>query len=207
MRLLYTPGACSISPHIILEEIGRPYETRPVAIMDGETRSEAFLHVNPKGKVPVLILDDDMVVTENPVILQLLAQMFPEARLLPTDRAGTYEALQLCEYFTGTMHGLGLSRLFRPGMFCAAPDQMETVRRQGADVIAKGFDLIAPRLERGGYLLGAFSIADASLFYLEFHACRLGITMPDAVLAHFLRMIERPSVQHVLAKEELSLAA
>jgi glutathione S-transferase len=78
MRLLYTPAACSISPHIVLEEIGEPFETQRIAIMQGETRSDAFLRINPKGKIPVLVLDDGIVVTENPVILQLLARTSPE---------------------------------------------------------------------------------------------------------------------------------
>lgn len=206
MRLYLTPGACSISPHIVLEEIGEPFETRHVAIMQGESRSDAFLSINPKGKIPVLVLDDGNVVTENPVILQLLARLYPDHRLLPADRAGEFDALQLCEYLTGTVHTLGLGRLFRPGMFDPDPDHADDVRAEGARIIAKGFDLVAPRLLERPYLCEAFSIADASLFYFELHANRLGIEMPAAVRLHFERMLERPAVVRVLAKEGLDRA-
>lgn len=206
MRLLYTSGACSISPHIVLEETGAPFETQHVDIMKGETRREPFLSINPKGKTPVLVLDDGTVITENPVILQFLARAFPERGLLPADRTREYEALQICEYLSGTVHSYGIARLFVPSMFCAVEDQADAVREEGKAVMRKGFDLLASRLETGPYLLGDFSIADASLFYFELHATRLGVGMPGAVRAHFEQMLERPSVQKVIAREGLNLA-
>lgn len=206
MRLLYTPAACSISPHIALEETGQPFETQAIAIMQGETRSDAFLSINPKGKIPVLILDDGTVVTENPVILQLIARLFPESGLLPADRAGEYEALQLCEYQTGTMQTLGIGRLFRPGIFSPAPEHADDIREEGATIMRKGFELIAPRLEKGPFLFDRFSIADASLFYFELHASRLRIAMPAAVRAHFDMMLKRPAVERVIAREGVNLA-
>ena len=206
MRLLYTPSACSISPHIVLEEIGELFETQLVAIMQGETRSDAFLRVNPKGKIPVLVLDDGTVVTENPVILQLLARTYPERGLLPTDRIREFEALQVCEYLTGTVQNFGIARLFRPSLFCEGEQYWNDIRKEGEKVMLKGFDLIAPRLESGPFLFDQFSIADASLFYFELHASRLRIAMPTAVRSHFDMMMNRPSVQKVLAREELKLA-
>jgi glutathione S-transferase len=206
MKLLYTPAACSISPHIVLEEIGRPFETQFVDILRGETRTEAFLRINPKGKIPTLILDDGAVVTESPVILQVLARMYPESGLLPKDRAGEFEALQICEYLTGTVQNFGIARLFRPGLFCAAEQYADEIRREGKNVMLKGFDLMAARLEKGPFLLQQFSIADASLFYFELHASRLKIPMPPAVQAHFNMMTERLSVLKVMAREGLNLA-
>jgi glutathione S-transferase len=206
MRLLYTPAACSISPHIILEEIGATFESQRIEIMQGETQSTVFLGVNPKGKIPVLILDDGTVVTENPVILQLLARLFPECVLLPVNYIQEFEVLQLCEYLTGTMQTLGIGRLFRPASFRPEIEHADAVRKEGAAILRKGFDLIAPCLMTGGFLFDQFSIADASLFYFELHASRLGIAMPDAVQDHFEMMLERPAVIRVFAKEDLDTA-
>jgi glutathione S-transferase len=206
LRLLYTPAACSISSHIVLEEIGEPFETQRIAIMDGETRSEAFLSINPKGKIPVLILDDQTIVTENPVILQFLARMHPEHGLLPGGLRREIEALEVCEYLTGTVQNFGIARLFRPALFCEDKECWDDVRKEGERVMLKGFELIAPRLAGGPYLFDQFSIADASLFYFELHASRLRIAMPVAVRSHFDRMLKRPAVQKVLAREELNLA-
>jgi glutathione S-transferase len=206
MRLLYTPAACSITPHIVLEEIGVPFETQLVAIMEGETRSEAFLQINPKGKIPVLILDDGTVVTENPVIVQLLARIYPDRGLLPTDQTAEYGALQVCEYLTGTVQNFGIARLFRPSMFCDDPGHADAIRKEGEKVMLKGFDLLVPRLEGGPFLFDQFSIADASLFYFELHASRLRIAMPTPVRRHFERMLQRPAVGNVIEREGLNLA-
>lgn len=206
MRLLYTSAACSISAHIALEEIGEPFETQYVAILEGETRSDAFLSINPKGKIPVLVLNDGTVVTENPVILQFLARTFPEHGLLPADRIGEFEALQICEYLTGTVQNFGIARLFRPSMFCESEESFDDIRKQGEEVLLKAFDLIAPRLENGPFLFDQFSIADASLLYFQLHANRLRIAMPAAVRSHFNKMINRPTVQKVLAREDLNLS-
>jgi glutathione S-transferase len=204
MQLYYTPSACSIIPHIVLEEIGERFVVHHVA--RGQTRSDAFLCVNPKGKIPVLVLNDETVVTENPVILQLLAKMYPARGLLPTDRIGEFEALQICEYLIGTVQVFGLTRLFRPSVFCEDEGHWDSIRKEGEKVLLKGFDLIATRLEGRPFLFDRFSVADASLFYFELHASRLRITMPALVRCHFDMMMKRPAVRKVLAREGLNMA-
>lgn len=206
MRLIYSPAACSISSHIVLEEVGQPFATERVSTRQGGTQTAAFLAVNPKGKVPVLILDDGQVVTETPVILQFLASTYPEHCLLPADRCGEFEALQICEYLSNTVHNFGLTRIFRPQAFCTHEQGWSDVREEGAHVVRKAFDLIAPRLEGGPFLFDRFSIVDASLFFFELHASRLRIPMPPAVRAHFDRLMRRSSVQSALAREEIDLA-
>ena len=204
MRLFYSPSACSIIPHIVLEEIGRPFDAQHV--LRGETQSDAYLRINPKGKVPLLVLDHGVVVTENPVILQLLARMYPECELLPPNHDNEYEALQICEYLIGTIQVYGLTKLFRPSLFCEEEQHWDGIRKQGEQMLLKGFDLIAPRLGRGPFLFERFSIADACMFYFELHASRLRIAMPGAVRAHFDIMMARQSVQKVILREGLDLA-
>src|SRR5579862_8775395 len=83
MKLYYSPGACSMAPHILLEEIGVPYEAVRVAIAEGKTRSPEYLAINPKGRVPALFTAEGEILTEVPAISCYLAEHSPGVRLLP----------------------------------------------------------------------------------------------------------------------------
>lgn len=205
MKLFYTPAACSISPHIALEETGAPFETQLVNIMAGESRKEEFLRINPKGKIPTLILDNGTVVTENPVILQYIAREFPDAGLIPTDMDEEFAALSICDYLTGTIQNFALTRLFRPNLFSKDEQDFDAIRKEGAAMMEKGFGLLVPRLQNGPYLFDNFSIADASLFYFELHASRFAVNMPAEIQEHFNTMAQRPSVQKVMEREGLKI--
>jgi len=207
MRLYYSPNGCSISPHLALEEIGKEFETERVVISQGGTRTTAYLNINPKGKTPVLVLDDGTVITENPIILQYLARANPECNLLPTDTKREYQTLQISEYFSNTVHNFGLTRLFRPQLFCSNEASWEGIRNDGVEVVLKAFDLIAPQLIGTTFLFDQFSIADASIFFFEMHASRLKIAMPASVQTHFEMLLSRPATQRVIAREELDMAA
>ena len=205
MQLFYSPAACSISTHIVLEDIGLQFAAERVSTRHGGTHTNSFLALNPKGKIPVLVLDDGIAVTETPVILQLLARLYPEHELLPADLMREFEALQICEYLSNTVHNFGLTRLFRPQVFCADEGHWSAIRAEGERSLKKAFEHIALRLEHRRYLFDDFSIADASLFFFELHARRLQISMPASIRAHFELLIARPSVQRTIAREELSL--
>ena len=86
MTLYFSPGACSLASHIGLEETGAPYEIKPILLAKGQQRTEAYLKINPRGKVPALSVDGRILV-ENTAILTYLARWFPEKRLMPTDPA------------------------------------------------------------------------------------------------------------------------
>lgn len=206
MRLYYSPNGCSISPHLALEEIGKTFQTERIVISEGGTRTTPFLNINPKGKTPVLVLDDGTVITENPIVLQYLARTYPECNLLPPDTKGEYQALQISEYFSNTVHNFGLTRLLRPQLFCSSEDACDGVRKDGVDVLLKAFSLIAPRLIETPFLFDRFSIADASVFYFEMQASRLKIAMPAPVQSHFEMLLARPATQRVVAREGLDMA-
>lgn len=206
MRLYYAAGGCSISPHLVLEKIGKPFEVDHVKIREGGTRAAAFLRMNPKGKTPVLVLDDGTVMTENPIICQYLADTNPAAELLPTDLKTRFEALQISAYFCDTVHNYGLTRLFRPQFFCGGESYWDGIRKEGEQMLLKAFSLIAPRLEMSKFLFDKFSITDAAVFFFEMHASRLKIAMPASVQAHFERLLSFPETQRVLAREELDMA-
>jgi glutathione S-transferase len=202
MKLFYSPNACSIGIHVILEDIGKPFELAKVNFAEAEQYGEKFAAINPKSKVPALERDDGSILTEFPAIAFYLARANPEANLLPASLDGEVRALELLEYMTATVHMRGFTRIFRAGTFAPSPADEPKVIETGRNMVIKGFDLLTPALGDKPYLLGDYSIADAALFYLEYWAAnRAKIPMPAAFDAHLDRMLSRPAVQRVLATE------
>jgi glutathione S-transferase len=202
MKLYYSPGACSIGIHVLLEEIGKPYESQIVKLMEGEQYKPPFTQINPKSKVPTLQRDDGSILTEFPVIARWLARQNPQADLLPKDEEADTRALEAMEYIVGTMHGQGFARLFRAERFAPSQSDHEAVKANGREIVEKGFAVIDEALDGKPYLAGEFSIADAALFYVEFWAAkRLGMKLPSNCAAHFERMLARPAVQRVIHQE------
>ena len=206
MKLYFSPGACSIGIHVLLEEIGKPFDREKVSLAAGEQKSPAYLALNPKGKVPLLVRDDGSTLTEFPSIALWLALTNPEKELLPADPEGQARAFEALDYIVATVHMQGFSRMFRPGNFTPNEADQEAVKARGREIFAAGLDLMAEGLGDGrAYLLGdAFSIADAALFYVELWAIRQKVDLPPACAAHFERMKARPAVGRVFEAEGLS---
>jgi glutathione S-transferase len=204
MKLFYAPGACSIGIHVLLEEIGKPYDAELVNLREGAQFKPDFLSVNPKAKVPTLRRDDGTVLTEYPAIAVWLASAFPEAKLLPKDADALARALEY-DFAVATLHMQGFSRIFRPANYAPTESDHEAVKAKGEEIFAKGLGIFDKALEGKDYLLGEFSFADSALFYVSFWwAGRLGKPLPKNVAAHYARMNARPSVQRVLKAEGLA---
>jgi len=203
MKLYYAPGACSMGIHILLEEIGKPYETERVNLQQGEQYQPAFTAVNPKSKVPTLMRDEGSVLTEYPAIAYWLARTNPPAGLLPDDVDQQARVLELTDYAVATIHMQGFSRQFRPAAFTPNPADEEAVKTRGREIAEKGFALLDKALAGKDYAVGAFSIADSAIFYVSFWAKRVDLALPAAVAAHFDRVTARPAVQRVLQQEGL----
>jgi glutathione S-transferase len=204
MKFFYAPGACSMGIHILLEEIGKPYEAVAISLREGDQFKPAFVAVNPKSKVPALVRDDGSLLTEFPAIAFWLARTNPEAGLLADDAESQSRALEAMEYATATIHMQGFSRVFRPARFAPSEADAEAVSARGREIIAAGMQNLDRSLAGRDYLLGGFSIADAALFFVEFWAAeRLGMTLPPNVAAHFARMKARPTVARVMEREGL----
>jgi len=161
MKLYYSPGACSLSPHIVANEAGIPLElvkvdTRTKTI----SREGDFWDVNPKGYVPALELDDGEVLTEGPAIVQYLADLAPAAALAPAN--GSFARVRLQEtlnYLTSEIHK-SFSPLFNP-------DVQPAVREERLAYLTRRFGFIEKQLEGRHYLFGnGFTVADAYLFTL-----------------------------------------
>lgn len=204
MKLYYAPGACSIGIHVLLEEIGKPYEAERVNLIQGEQYKPPFTTVNPKSKVPTLVRDDGTVMTEYPAIAYWLARSNPFAGLLPDDVDKQAAALELMDYAVATIHMQGFARQFRSSNFTPTPGDEDQVKTRGREIAEKGFALVDKALAGKEYAVGAFSIADTALFYVEFWSKRVGMTLPSGCAAHLERMLARPSVQRVLQQEGLT---
>jgi glutathione S-transferase len=202
MKLYYMPGVCSIGIHVLLEEIGKPYDLEQVNLREGAQYKPEFTSVSAKSKVPALQRDDGSIVTEFPVIATYLAKTNPQAKLIPSDLESEIRGAEAMEYAVATMHGQGFARIFRPGNFGPA-DQEEQVKARGKEMVEKGFQILDKALAGKNYVAGnELSIGDTALFYVEFWAAaRLNMQLPPNVAAHYARMKARPAVQRVMQQE------
>lgn len=200
MKLYFSPGACSLSPHIVLREAGLEYTLERVDIPKRQTATGAdFSAINPKGYVPALQLNDGTVLTEGPAIVQFVADLAPDRQLAPSH--GTLERYQMIEWlnFIATELHKGFSPLFRP---TSTEDMKQAARTQ----LAKRLGWVATRLEDRDYLLGAqFTAADAYLFTVLSWAGHVNVDLsPWPVLgAYQQRVASRPAVQQAMREEGL----
>jgi glutathione S-transferase len=205
MKLMYSPGACSIGIHVLLEEIGKPYEAQLVNLREGGQFKPDFTSVNPKSKVPTLVRDDGSVLTEYPAIAYWLARTNPGKNLLPEDVEAQTRAIEVLDYAVATIHMQGFSRLFRASSYTPNPADEDKVKERGKEMVEKGYAVMDKTLAGKDYLAGSYSIADTALFYTEFWgAKRMNMKLPPNCEAHLDRMMARPAVQRVLQQEGLT---
>lgn len=203
MKLFFSAGACSIGIHIILREIGNPFDLHEVSTKAGGTRTAEYLAMNPKGKVPALVRDDGTVLTEFPAIAFHLAWTHPEAGLLPADVEGQSRCLELFEYLVSTVHMRGLHRMYGPARLAYGADPYK-VYADGEKIVEDAFAILEPELEGRTFLLGRFSIVDCALFYILINARRLRMALPPNLARHLRTMLERPTVIEALRVENIT---
>lgn len=204
MKLFYSPNASSLGIHVLLEEIGKPFELMKVDFTTGAQYKPPYILLNPKAKVPALIGEDGTLITEWPAIAWYLAKSNPAANLLPQSILGEVRVLELLDYMISTVHMRGFTRIFRPGNFTPTNSDEAAVQQTGRDTVQTGLKLLADLLGTKAYLLGDYSIADAAVFFLEFWAVkRVGLVLPQAISGHFELMQARPAVRRALASEGL----
>jgi glutathione S-transferase len=202
---MYSPGACSIGIHVLLEEIGKPYEAQLVNLREGGQFKTEFTSINPKSKVPTLVRDDGSVLTEYPAIAYWLARTNPDKKLLPDDVDGQARMLEALDYVVATIHMQGFSRLFRASNYTPNPADEDKVKERGNEMVEKGYAVMDKTLAGKNYLAGSYSIADTALFYTEFWgAKRMNMKLPPNCEAHLDRMMARPAVRRVLQQEGLT---
>jgi glutathione S-transferase len=204
MKLYYSPGACSLAPHIVLREAGLAFDLAEV-IFPAKTVANGmnFLEINPKGLVPVLQLDDGEVLTEAAVILQYVADIAPEKALIPA--AGTkarYHVQEWLNYIATEVH-----KAFGPLWKPETPREYKPIVKAN---LAKQFAYLDQRLTGQAYLTGeSFTVADAYLFtilnWTTYH--QIDLAPYRNVTAFIARTAARPKVQDALRAEGLAKAA
>jgi glutathione S-transferase len=200
MKLYYSPGACSLSPHIIAREAGLAVDVEKI---DNKTKKTSdggdFWAVNPKGQVPVLELDDGDRLTEGPAIVQYLADQAPNAKLVPP--AGSkdrYRVQEWLNFITSEVHK-SFTPLFKPN----TPDAYKPIAKEN---LAARFAYIEKHLAGKKYLMGdQFTVADAYLFtvlrWSVFH--QIDLAQYQNISAYMGRVAERPKVEQAMREEGL----
>jgi glutathione S-transferase len=205
LKLFYAPGACSLAPHIVLEEIGGTHEFERVNLREGAQRGPAYLAINPKGRVPALATHRG-VLTENPAILAFLAQSFPEAGLAPLDDAFMFARMQAFNLFLCSTVHVAFAHAFRPERYADGEASAQAMRAKAPKALANAFALIENSLADGRpYVLGeAYSVADSYLLVFSRWMDTRGVgSLAEFPItaAHLARVGARPAVVRALARE------
>jgi glutathione S-transferase len=204
MKLYYSPGACSMSPHIALLEAGLPYDLVKVDLKAKKLENgDDYLAINPKGQVPALGLDSGELLTEGPVIVQYIADHAAGAKLAPAEGSDARRKLQeWLTFINGELHK-NFSPLFQP----AFDDEVKGFFRTR---LTGKFKYIDSVLAGSDYLTGKdFTVADGYLFVMLKWADRMSLDLSGFknLMAYKDRVAARPKVQEMLAKEEALKAA
>ncbi|MBL4772276.1 MAG: glutathione transferase GstA [Alcanivoracaceae bacterium] len=199
MKLYYTPGACSLAPHIILQETNTDYDLVKVDLATKITENgDDFTKINPHGSVPLLVLDNGDTLTETVAIIQYLADLSPDSNLAPEN--GTFERAKLYEklnYLTSELHK-GFSPLFS--------DNSDEIKQKAKDNLNQKFNYLDKILAEKPYLLGdKYSVADVYLFVISNWTKLTGIDLSQWVnVSTFSEKIaQRKAVQKSMQAEGL----
>lgn len=201
MKLFYSPGACSVGIHIVLEEIGKPFELQLVSLKEQAQNTPEFRALNPKGKVPLLERDDGSLLGQYTAQAFWLAASNPEAGLWPEGLEAQARTLEFVDYITGTVHPQGFTRQFRAPFFAPSEADHPKVVEQGKALATQYFGVIDSQWRGDTWVMPeGYGLADSALFFVSFWAIkRVGLPVPARIEAHFEAMMARPAVQRALA--------
>ena len=203
LTLYFTPGACSLAAHIVLEESGQKYEKQFVDLAKGEQRSESYLKINPQGRVPVLRLDDGEPLTENTATLPYLGKRFG---LWPSEPMAEARALSLIGFFAASVHPAH-AHIGRPERYATDPAAFPTIKEAGLKTFHGYLKQIDGMLAGREWFSDRYSVLDA--YGLVFYAWGFRRELPMQELGSYSalkdRMLQRPAVRRVAEKEKLAL--
>lgn len=204
-QLFFSPGACSLAPHIALAESGLPFELKRLKFKEGEQRSAEYLAINPKGRVPALVTPNGTL-TETPAILLFIAQMAPEKQLAPLDDPFEMARLQSFNSFIASTVHVAHAHGPRGSRWASEPTSLEDMRRMVPQTMRENFQIIEDGLT-GDFVMGErFTIADPYLFVMSSWLKGDGVDIAEfpKVEAHYRRMQARPAFQQALKAEAAS---
>lgn len=206
--LYYSPAACSIACHAALREADADFELRLVSTRDGSTQKPDYLAVNPRGLVPALARDGEVVAECSAVLLEI-AFDYPKAGLLPSAAKARARALEWTAWCSNTMHE-SFRACFRPHKYVDENDAaaIEAVKAFGAQRVRRNFDDADARLQGRVWAAGdTFSIADCHLLVFAFWALRLDLDLRAIAPAYadlIRRVLTRPAIQATIQAEGLT---
>jgi glutathione S-transferase len=201
LTLYYAPGACSMASHIALEESGEKYEPRKVDLAGGEQRTEAYLKMNPLGRVPVLGLDDGTPLTENTAILPYLGKRFG---LWPSEALPEAKALSLIGFFAASVHPAH-AHVGRPERYTADASAYPGIKARGLETFHGYLKQIDGMLAGREWFSDRYSVLDpyGFVFYIWGIRRELPVAELKSYTAFKDRMVKRAAVQRVVADEKL----
>lgn len=202
-RLYYTPGACSLAAHILLEESGQPYQAIAVDLVKGEQLRPEYLAIHPLGRVPALVIDDCSSLTENTAILPYLAKRFG----LWPDRSPEEEAraLELIGYLASSVH-VSFSLIGRAARYSDDASAHPGIQAKGRQLFAQHLARLDARLAGRSSLFEHFNAVDAYAFVFFLWGLKRGFDVSG--LVHYRRLydavLDRPAVQRTLRLEDIN---
>lgn len=202
LALYYAPNTCATVPFITLTEAGAEFEVRDLNTRTGGNRTPEFLKLNPKHKVPVLVIDGEPL-TENVAIQVWIHRQFPKARLLPSDPAQEIKAISLMAFCASGIHP-HLTPNARPQNYCDLPGSEESVKRVANKLLFEDFKVMDDLLAGREWFLPHFTAVDAYFFWCFRRGIsfKLDLSGFRNCMGHLERMLERASVKKVLAHEK-----
>lgn len=201
-------GSCSLAPHIVLEEVGARYALKLLSTDRGDTRTDEFRRLNPKGRFPVLEAENFQL-TEAPAILIHLAMAYPEAGLLEQGGDSLVRVVEWFNWLSGTVHSVAVRMIWRTDYFTSDPRQHDEIAAKGREHLSAAFSIIEERLGQRPWAVGnRYSIVDPFLLVFYRWGNRMRIDMRGqypAWTVHAEQMEARHAVQRALQQEGVSL--
>jgi glutathione S-transferase len=206
LALYYAPFSCAQVPFVTLTEAGAEFDIHNVNFMKGQHMAADFLKLNPKHKVPTLIIDGEPL-TENVAIQIWIARNFPDAKLLPADPMQEMKAISIMAWCASGIHP-ALTPNLMPQWFCDTPGSEDGVRRCAQKKLHENYQIADDLLAGREWFFDHFTAADAYFFWTfrRGQQFKLDVSPYKNCVAHFERMNQRPSIQKVLAYEAATLA-
>ena len=203
LTLYYAPGTCALATHLALEYAGLPYEAVRLDFKQQQQRSEEYLRVNPKGRVPALVTERG-VLTETPALLQYVAQSAPQARLAPLEDAFLLAQMnEFNSYLCSTVH-VAHAHGARGYRWSDDPQAIESMKKKVPQTMGDAFELIETRMFQGPWVLGEpFSTSDLYLYTVTrwLQGDHVDVQRFPKVADHLHRMEAQPQVRKVLAAQ------
>lgn len=206
LTLFYSPGACSMAAHVVLEEVGADYRPELVLLTAKQQLTEEYRAINPRARVPSLRLDDGSVLTECSAIMVYAARRYPQSGMLPKSLEDEAKCLSLLSFFASSVH-VAYSHVRKPERYADDEIAFEAMRRTNTRAFHNYLIEIDGLLAGREWFCDTYSCCDPYTLVFYRWGLRLGLPLADlpALTAHKDRLLERPAVQRMLKQEDVAI--